>query len=166
MRKTAPLSVLLPVLLLSACASVQPGAPAEDETPPIAEIDARIAEAVETSANANRAIAEVEVATAAPVRSGPAPLPPPGVVLPPEAVQPVTVDWQGPIETFLQDMANRAGYSFKSSGRRPANPMMITITANDEPLFGVIRRAGIMSHGYADIAFNPSGKVIDIRYGN
>ncbi len=162
MKKTVMPSVLFSALLLSACAA---GAPGKVETPPIEEIDARIAEAVETSADANQAIAEVEVATAAPVRAGPSHQPPPGVVLPPEAVQPVSVDWQGPIEPFLKSMAERAGYTFTASGRRPANPMMITITANDEPLFGVIRRAGIMAHGYADIAFNPATRVIEIRYG-
>jgi hypothetical protein len=163
MKKLAASSVLLSALLLSACASSTAD---KGETPPIAAIDERIAEAVETSANANQAISEVEVATAGPVRAGPSRQPPPNVVLPPEAVQPVTVDWQGPIEPFLQSMADRAGYSLSTTGRRPANPMMILITANEEPLFGVIRRAGIMAHGYADIAFNPTTRVIEIRYGS
>ena len=91
---------------------------------------------------------------------------PPTVVLPPEAVQPVTVDWQGPVETLIQDLAARAGYSFRTTGQAPANLKMISIVANEEPLFGVIRRAGAMAHGYADIAFNPSTRTIEIRYGS
>lgn len=147
--------------LLSACAS---GVPVE-ETPPIEEIDQIIAEAVETSSSSNRAIAEVEVATAGPVRAGPQPSVPPTVVLPPEAVQPVTLDWQGPIEPLIRDLATRAGYTFRATGRAPANMKMISIVANEEPLFGIIRRAGAMAHGYADIAFNPGARTIEIRYG-
>lgn len=148
--------------LLSGCALT---IPKEAEPPPIPSIDAQIAEAVQTSASANEAIAQVEVATAAPKRAGPGQTVPAGVVLPAEAVQPVTVDWQGAIEPFLAEMATRAGYSFNVTGNKPANAMMITITANEEPLFGVVRRAGAMAHGYADIAFNPSSKSIEIRYG-
>lgn len=157
-------STILPLALaglVAACASPV----AHPTVPPIPSIDAKIADAVEVSANANRAIAEVEVATAAPVRPGPGQTVPPNVVLPADAVQPVTVDWQGPIEPFLKEMAERAGYMFSVTGKKPANEMMITITANEEPLFGVVRRAGAMAHGYADIGFNPSAKSIEIRYG-
>lgn len=147
-------------LLLSACVNTQ------NVANPIPEIDGKIAEAVETSANANQAISEVEVATAAPKRPGPGSTVPTGVVLPPESIQPVTIDWQGPIEPLLEEMANRAGYAFRTTGVKPKNQVMVSITSNEEPLFGVVRRAGSMAHGYADIGFNPSAKLIEIRYGS
>lgn len=164
MNKTIP-ALLIGAAALSGCVAT-PVTQAKPAVEPIPAIDSRIADAVDTSAKANEAIAQVEVATAAPKRAGPGQTVPPDVVLPPEAIQPVTVDWQGAIEPFLQEMANRAGYSFRATGRKPANPLMITITANEEPLFGVVRRAGAMAHGYADIGFNPSAKTIEIRYGN
>ena len=160
--KHTKVSMLAMAALLSACAATGDKPVKVD---PIPAIDSKIAEAVETSANANEAIAQVEVATAAPVRTGPGMTTPPNVVLPVESVQPVTVDWNGPIEPFLQQMATRAGYAFKVTGNKPANPMMVTINASEEPLFGVVRRAGAMAHGYADIAFNPGARVIEIRYG-
>ena len=135
------------------------------DTPPIDEVDAKIAEAVQTSANANRAISEVEVATAAPVRAGPQQHVPENVVLPPEAVQPITVDWNGPVETFLQAISHRSGYRLVVTGRAPANQIMISLRAEEEPLFGVVRRAGNMIHGYADIALNPANRTIELRYG-
>ena len=161
MKNSYILSLIISGALLSACASTV----MEEETPPIEEIDTIIADAVDSSANANRAIAEVEVATAGPVRAGPQPSVPPTVVLPPEAVQPVTLDWQGSLESLIQDLTNRAGYTFQTTGQAPANLKMVSIVANEEPLFGVIRRAGAMAHGYADIAFNPSTRTIEIRYG-
>lgn len=77
---------------------------------------------------------------------------------------PVTVDRNGPIEGFLTDMGDRAGYGFSSVGVPPANPAIIPITANEAPLFGVVRRAGAMANGYAQIAFNPAGRLIEFRY--
>jgi len=75
------------------------------------------------------------------------------------------VDWNGPVETFLQAIAQRSGYTLSVTGRAPANQIMISLRAEEEPLFGVVRRAGNMVHGYADIALNPSNKTIDLRYG-
>lgn len=150
----------LSAALLSAC-----GGPQDmNTTPGMEEIDRKIEEAVTTTANANAAIAEVEVATTRPAAARASRVPG-NVVLPADAVQPVTVDWQGGLEPFLAQMAERAGYSFRVSGTRPANEVMVSITANEEPLFGVVRRAGNMAHGHADIAFNPTAKVIEIRYG-
>ena len=156
------------ILLTLATATVVSGCAAgrgDTEGPPIDEVDAKIAEAVQISANANKAISEVEVATAGPLRAGPAQHVPENVVLPPEAVQPITVDWNGPVETFLQAISQRAGYTLKVTGRAPANQVMISLRAEEEPLFGVVRRAGNMVHGYADIAFNPANGTIELRYG-
>jgi hypothetical protein len=162
MRANRTLITLAILTAFSGCASqYERDAP----TPPIGEVDAKIAEAVEMSANANRAIAEVEVATAAPVRAGPSQSVPENVVLPPEAVQPITVDWNGPVETFLQAISQRSGYKLSVTGRAPANQIMVSLRAEEEPLYGVVRRVGNMVHGYADIALNPSNKTIELRYG-
>jgi hypothetical protein len=160
MRFKIILSTLATAVVISGCST-----PGGTEGPPIDEVDAKIAEAVQISANANRAISEVEVATAGPLRAGPAQHVPANVVLPPEAVQPITVDWNGPVETFLQAISQRSGYTLRVTGRAPANQIMISIRAENEPLFGVVRRAGNMVHGYADIAFNPANRTIELRYG-
>ena len=156
--KTITIS-LISAVFLSACAVKE----AETSSAPIADIDQQISDAVETSADANRAISEVEVATSNKVRPGSQVAS--NIVLPPDALQPVTVDWQGGLEPFLAQMAERANYTFRVTGQRPANEVMVSITANEEPLFGVVRRAGNMANGFADIAFNPTAKLIEIRYG-
>lgn len=159
LKKTYALS-LLTAVALTACAPQ-----VTEDTPEINEVDKRIADAVEKASNANTAIAEVEVATSSPVRAAPGSEVPQNVVLPAEAVQPITVDWNGPVESFLEDISHRAGYDLIVTGRAPANQVLITITADEEPLFGVVRRAGNMIHGYADIGFNPGVKKIELRYG-
>jgi hypothetical protein len=129
----------------------------------IEQIDTQIMEAMETSSRANQAIAETEVATAAPQRPGPGATLPRTVTLPPAAIQPITVDWQGPVEPFLADVARRAGYTFSVDGTPPPNAMLVNIRAVEEPLYGVVRRAGNQVHGYADIAFNPGSRSIQWR---
>lgn len=160
MSKNKLYILLMATAALGACAK-----PQMEASPAIVAVDEKIADAVDMASNANAAISEVEVATAAPVRAAPAAEIPASVVLPPESIQPVTVDWNGPVESFLENIAERAGYDFIVSGRAPANQVMITISAVDEPLFGVVRRAGNMIHGYADIGFNPKSKKIELRYG-
>ena len=143
-------------------------------------IDGQISEAVRVSDGMSRQVA-ASGANIASVRSvsnleqagqsvpdgassGGADATPPGVVLSPDAVQPITVTWNGELESFLANIASRSGYMFKVSGIRPNTPMMISIVADEEPMFGVVRRAGNMARGYADVVFNPSSKTIEIRY--
>lgn len=150
------------VLAVSACSTTPPD---EMLDPSIVRVEERIADAVEVSAAANRSISEVEVATSAPVRMGPAQTLPDDVVLPPSAVQPISVDWNGPVESFLMAIASRADYELSVIGRAPTNQVMISLMAEDEPLFGVVRRAGNLVNGYADIGFNPDAGIIELRYG-
>lgn len=161
MSKRTVILSLLATAAVSACSQSETGT-----MPEIVEVDRQIAEAVDKATKANTAISEVEVATADPVRAAPAAEVPANVVLPPESIQPITVDWNGPVEGFLEDISRRAGYELVITGRAPANQVLVTISAEDEPLFGVVRRAGNMVHGYADIGFNPGSGKIELRYGS
>lgn len=155
--------ILVGVVGLSACAATNPNKTADS-------IDGKISEAVRISDGMSRGVAATSVAAtggnydasgSASAAGYPAAA---DVVLPPDAVQPITVTWNGELESFLANVANRAGYVFKVSGTRPSTPMMISIVSDEEPMFGVVRRAGNMARGYADVLFNPSTKVIEIKY--
>lgn len=134
--------------------------------PPITSADRAIAEAVTISANANQAIAEVEVATAAPERPGPGATLPPGVKMPQELAQNMTIDWQGRIEPLLEAIAQRIGYRFTVIGRTPANPVIISVTTKDEPVANIVRRVGNLVHDHGDVVLNPRAKNIELRYGS
>lgn len=164
------------ILGLAACGS-KPGV----EKRSADTIDGQISEAVRVSDGMSRQVASSSGASIASVRnvkdfeqggdsvpssvsSGGTDSTPAGVVLSADAVQPITVTWNGELESFLANIASRSGYVFKVSGTRPSTPMMIAIVADEEPMFGVVRRAGNMARGYADVVFNPSTKIIEIRY--
>ena len=161
LRATLPLSV---ALLLSACVTPSEVAPVIE--PPISEIDVIIADAAKRAVNANLAVSEVEVAIAAPTRAGPGQSLPPGVTLPPEIMQLVDLDWQGPVEPMLQALADRAGYTFRVVGRRPSVPLTVAMSRTQVPLHDLIREAGMMVDDTADVVLNPSLRMIELRHGN
>lgn len=154
--------VMTSAALLAGCATTGKGVPA---LPPLSEADMQIAEAVEISSRANQAIAETEVAVAAPKRAGPNQTVPPNVDLPEELVEPITIDWQGQVEPLLEAIATRIGYRFVPTGRKPAVPVMLTMNARNEAVHDIVRRVGNMVHDHADVALNPSSKTIELRYG-
>lgn len=157
----------LPALLIASLAgcAAQTGATTDARPEAVVEIDSTINDVVISSVQATNEVAAVDVSISrrASAEERAEELPP-TVVLPDDAVQPVTVDWNGPIEGLFQHLANRAGYAMKVTGKAPANNPPISITANEEPLFGVVRRAGALSHEFADVSFNPAARLIEIRY--
>lgn len=176
MRKFLALAV---VSALAACSGQN--ATMKDRPTSADSIDGQISEAVRVSDGMSRQVAastgtgivtvrnvdkleQGEQAVPVGVSSGGTDMAPPGVVLPPDALQPISVTWNGELESFLANVASRSGYLFKVSGQRPATPMMIALVADEEPMFGVVRRAGNMASGYADVVFNAGTKVIEIRY--
>lgn len=182
MKKTSSI-ILLSSLLLSACAGTGKSGDGSYQPEKDDEALIRISEAVRVTDSAYRSVAAVGGVTTVRggVSSGDPAVPsedvpdgtssggtdptPPNVVLPPHAVQPVTITWNGELEALLLNLAQRGGYTFSTTGQRPPAPMMVSIVADEEPLFGVVRRSGMMSRGYADVAFNPSSREITLRYG-
>ncbi|MEW5424590.1 DotD/TraH family lipoprotein [Amorphus sp. 3PC139-8] len=130
----------------------------------MALIDAEIAEAAKKSAAASAAIAEVEVAASAPLAPAPAQMVPPGVELPAEVVQLVSVDWQGPIEPLLQSLADVAGYRLVVSGVRQPAPPTVSITRKEAPLWTVVRDAGTLVVDRGTVVLNPQRGTIELRY--
>lgn len=180
MRRQVGYSILLMMATASCGANLQnrPGTYAPEKTD---EALVRISEAVRVTDSAYRSVAAVGGITtvrggissgdpAVPadvsegISSGGTDPTPPHTVLPPHAVQPVTITWNGELEPLLMNLAQRGGYSFRTVGQRPPAPMVLSIVADEEPLFGVVRRAGMMTTGYADISFDPTSRVIEIHY--
>ena len=88
----------------------------------------------------------------------------PGVVLPPDAMQPVSLHWNGDVQGALTRLAGRAGYRMQVSGRAPNLMPNVALVADEEPLHSVVARVAREARGYADVTFDHVGKVIKIRY--
>ncbi|PZO72379.1 MAG: hypothetical protein DI629_20865 [Mesorhizobium amorphae] len=85
-------------------------------------------------------------------------------VLPPEAVQPVSMNWNGPADELARQLAQRAGYSYDERGRRPANPPHIALYAAEEPLYGVARRAGAQLRSSGVLLIDPVARRVSLTW--
>lgn len=78
--------------------------------------------------------------------------------------QRVAVDWAGPIEPFLQEVAAVAGYKFKVVGLNPAIPVLIDIAHQNVELGDIIREANFQSKERVNLVVFPQSKTLELRY--
>ena len=150
--------IALAALAMSACSMVQTTAPAftTAAVPGIAAVDAEIVEAVD---NANRANA-LDVEFKPRKRT----IMPEGATLPSVATQLVDVNWNGPIEGLLEDLAGRAGFEFAVTGDAPEESPVIELVTRNEPLFGVAVRSTFLVSGDVVLAFDPATTLLELRW--
>lgn len=83
---------------------------------------------------------------------------------PPELMEPVSIAWTGPLERFMSAMANRVGYSFRTSGSPPPVTVTVQVNAYNEPVIRVIRSAALQVTGKADVVVDASRQLVEVRY--
>lgn len=76
----------------------------------------------------------------------------------------VTIDWNGPIEPLLTQIADSTGYTLNVLGKKPMMPILVTVIAKNRPIGDVLRDAGYQCGTKADIIIFPKSKVIELRY--
>lgn len=75
-----------------------------------------------------------------------------------------TVDWSGPIEPLLKQIANASNYRLRVLGTRPAIPVLVTINARDVMLGDILRDAGYQCGNRAKVLVFPGSRTIELRY--
>lgn len=123
----------------------------------IAAVEAKIVDAVENAELANASVVEDWTPRVVSILSE-------GSVLPSEAVQLIDVEWNGPIEDLLQDLAARAGLGFAVVGDAPEESAMIEIAARNDPLFGIAVRAGYFASERVAVALDPEAGLLELRW--
>lgn len=139
--------LFLAAMALYACSAGQ-GAIPQPQPSRIDGVEARISEAMKSADRVNAealAVWEPVVSTL-----------PEGVGLPSEALVPIAVNWNGPIDGLLEAIADLAGYEFAVVGSPPAGQVTVAITARNEPPFGVAVRAGHLVPGRAGVTPDPA----------
>lgn len=66
-------------------------------------------------------------------------------LLDPDLLLAVTLDWVGPLSSLLESLAGKAGYGFVVAGPRPAAPLVVSVSVENEPLIFVLRDAGLQA---------------------
>jgi defect-in-organelle-trafficking protein DotD len=147
------LSITFLFLALGACATSPPQTSAPSTT------DVALAEA---SYSVSRSIVNLsEVAQAS--RPLPTVDPPPT----PDSYgmgQLTSVDWSGPVEPLIRQLADAANYRIRVLGYPPAIPVLVTVYAKNSMLADIIRDVGYQCGRRANVVVFPDSRVVELRY--
>ncbi|MDA8150941.1 MAG: DotD/TraH family lipoprotein [Nitrospiraceae bacterium] len=75
-----------------------------------------------------------------------------------------TIKYVGPVEPFLRHLGKTVRWNVKTVGKRPASQPMIEIRSKKEPLYDILRDAGVQITPAAWIVLRPEGREIDLIY--
>lgn len=75
-----------------------------------------------------------------------------------------TVDWSGPVEPLVRQMARAANYRVRVLGTPPAIPVIVTIYTKNAMLGDILRDIGYQCGRRAALVVYPESRVIELRY--
>lgn len=141
-------------LLLTSCTSYTP--------PPGSHINGADASLAEASYSVSRSIVSLsETAQAAHPHLQLEPPPSPASY---GMDQLTDIDWSGPIEPLIRQIAQAANYRVRVLGTPPAIPVLVTLYDKNRMLADVLRDAGYQAGRRAQIVIFPESRVIELRY--
>ncbi len=75
-----------------------------------------------------------------------------------------SVDWSGPVEPLVRQIAKSANYRVSVLGARPAIPVLVTLYDKNRMLADVLRDVGYQCGRRATVVVYPNSQVIELRY--
>lgn len=75
-----------------------------------------------------------------------------------------TIDWSGPVEPLLRQIANASNYRVRVLGTQPAIPVLVTVNAKNQMLGDILRDVGFQCGRRASVVVFPGSRVIELRY--
>lgn len=117
-----------------------------------------LADAADRAASALQNLAAVEQART--------PVEPAGTIpnAPTELRRAVSIQWTGPVEPILKQLANRASYSYSTVGDKPPVPIVVDVNAQGQPVIEVLRSVGLQSGGRAKVVVDSQQKAVELHY--
>jgi defect-in-organelle-trafficking protein DotD len=75
-----------------------------------------------------------------------------------------SVDWSGPIEPLIRQMAKAANYRVRVLGTSPAIPVLVSVYDKNMMLADILRDVGYQAGRRAAVVVYPESRVIELRY--
>lgn len=75
-----------------------------------------------------------------------------------------TLDWSGPVEPLLKQIAIAANYRLRILGTPPAIPVLVTVYQRNMMLGDILRDVGYQCGRRAAVVVYPESNVIELRY--
>lgn len=95
-------------------------------------------------------------------------IPTPNAAIVPQAPQElkraVTFGWAGPVEPLVEELSRKAGYRYGVIGAQPVTPIIVNITATNQPLINVFRDVGIQMGARANLKVDAASRMVEIQY--
>jgi defect-in-organelle-trafficking protein DotD len=151
-------TIFCAAIALSLGACVKPGNPQLVAEPD--NVTLRLANAADRAANALDTLASIEQ-----VRT-PTDLPPLAEGAPAELRRSITVNWIGPVEPLVKQLADRASYTLNVTGNKPETAIVVTIDVRNQPVIETLRDVGLQLGGRAELKVDANLKIVELSYGN
>lgn len=120
----------------------------------------RLAQAADRAATALDTLAAIEQ-----VRT-PTDLPPLAANAPIELRRAVTVNWVGPVEPLVKQLADRASYRMIQTGNTPETPVIVNVNVQHQPVIETLRDVGLQLGSRAELRVDAEQKVVELSYAN
>jgi defect in organelle trafficking protein DotD len=151
--KLAAILVSLPIAL-SACSSSRPNPSTGSEN-----ADISLAEASYTVSRSISGLSETAQAAH----------PLPTLVAPPNPASYgmaglTSVDWSGPVEPLVREIAKSTDYRLRVLGRSPGIPIIVTIYTKNTMIADILRDVGYQCGRRATVVVFPESRTIELRY--
>lgn len=78
--------------------------------------------------------------------------------------QQTSINWTGPVEPLLQQIADAGNYKLHILGNAPPIPVIVQVLADNEPLSEILRNVRYQVVKKARIKLYPVARVIELRY--
>lgn len=75
-----------------------------------------------------------------------------------------SVDWSGPIEELTERIAKAGHFRLRVLGRKPAIPVLVSLTVKDESLAEILRNIDYQAGKKAYLYVYPNSQVVELRY--
>ncbi len=75
-----------------------------------------------------------------------------------------SIDWSGPVEPLVQQLAQAVKYQVRILGVKPSIPILVTLSERNVPVADILRDAAFQCGERAELVVLPDSKVIEIRY--
>jgi defect-in-organelle-trafficking protein DotD len=75
-----------------------------------------------------------------------------------------SVDWSGPVEPLIKQLANASNYRMRVLGAQPGIPVLVTLNSKNTMLADVLRDVGYQCGRRATVLIYPDSRVIELRY--
>lgn len=76
----------------------------------------------------------------------------------------IFIDWSGPVEQLLHDLAHVTDYQVQVIGASPIIPPLVSLHHEKIKVLDVIRDAALQVHQKADLIVFPDERLIELRY--